>query len=1126
MLVAIILTGLQVAGQSQSVLSSGNWYKLAVGKPGVYRIDHALLRQLGIDPAQINPAHIRIFGNEGGMLPQANDAARPASLTESAIFVSGEGDGKFDAGDYILFYADGPDRLSFDTTTQSYTYEKNLYSDHNFYFLNVDSGPGKRLGVSPDAGRGYPAITTFDYVHHHENDTYNELHSGRDWFGEKFGVNTLTHTFDIALPGIVAESTITLASDILGQSHAPAELKVAVNNQVIGTHHILPIANSRYGQRGLDDRQTFQIAASAVNAHIQNSLSVRYEFSRGTSSFSQAYLDWFTLTTERTLRLYDNLTIFSSTASLENPITEFRVAGTSAGVTIWDVTNPANVMRQDFTENTGVAAFSTETSVLRRFVVFNLDLPRPEVVGKIPNQDLESLSGVDLVIVTHPDFQGEAQRLADHRRSHSGWSVAVVTVDQIYNEYASGRQDVSAIRDFVRGVYQRSGALQSVLLFGRASYDYKDRVGANTNFVPTYQSRNSMDPLRSYSSDDYFALLEDEEGEWAETSGTTHTLDIGVGRLPVVDADEARIVVDKIIAYETHSDRFGYWRKQIAFVADDGNNADGYTSTHQSQANQLANFLEGPGRHVDTRKMFMGAYPKVVRPNSETVPALTADVLRTFDRGALIINYTGHGSERQLGDENFFNHTHIRTLENTRLPFLVTATCEFGRHDDPQRISSAEMSMLKEDGGSIGLVTTARLVNAETNFNLNFAFYEALFQRHGDYFHPLGEVFRQTKNNSTSGVANRNFSLLGDPSMTLALPPHVVAVTELATESGSDTLKALSTVVVKGEVRTAGGNRMNNFNGILTATLFDKENNYQTIGRNNPPFQYSEWNNALYRGQVSVRNGGFEFRFTMPKNIDYTLGFGKLSLYAHDTATFEEAAGTTNSFKVGFTETDVVTEETAPKIRLYMGDTTFVNGGVVTPDSWLIARLTDDTGINISDYGIGNSLIAVLDEDVETFPLGEYFVADLDDPTSGWVRFPVRGLSPGRHTFTVKVWDVFNNASAGKVNFIVTDGKELVIERFGNYPNPFSASTTLFFTHNRSGDHLQAEVHILDITGTVVQQYFSDLPNSGYYTVLAELSGEDFSKKAAPGIYVARLIVRSLTNGSKSEQVTKLFVSN
>ncbi len=236
---------------------------------------------------------------------------------------------------------------------------------------------------------------------------------------------------------------------------------------------------------------------------------------------------------------------------------------------------------------------------------------------------------------------------------------------------------------------------------------------------------------------------------------------------------EAKDVVDKIISYDSNKKNYGYWRKDIVFVADDGNTVDDFTSIHQVQANAMAETIEATNPHFDTKKIFLGTYSKTVVPNGEVIPEVNKTITRWFDRGSLIINYTGHGSEKLLADERIFTETDIDELKNKLYPFMVTATCEFGRQDDPSVISSAERSVIHAHGGAIGLVTTARPVNAPTNYLLNQQFYASLFKKKDNAYRNIGEVFRSTKNNSMSGVANRNFSLLADPSMTLALPSGI-----------------------------------------------------------------------------------------------------------------------------------------------------------------------------------------------------------------------------------------------------------------------------------------------------------------------------------------------------------------
>lgn len=1128
--ILLIVSAFSLSAQSgelsKSVLRSGKWAKMSVEKSGVYRISADLLRRFGFNPGDIDPKKIKIYGNPGGMLPQTVSETRPRDLVENAILVSGETDGRFDNGDFILFYAEGPDLSRFDIKSQSFYHQTNLYSKQNFYFLTVAEDEGKRIATQADLGANAPAITEFDDYGFYEKEEVNDLQSGREWYGDRFGITTNELTLNFPIEGIIGSAPITIVSDVMGQSYTNSSFNLFFNDVLVAEQKIVPIPDSRYGLKGIDKRDTLKFTASDFGAETRTSQAIKYVFNKGVGA-SEAYLDYIVFTFRRKLAIYGHQTTFIAAKSLENAVSQFVIDRASSNISIWDVTDPKNPVSQEFTLENSTARFSTPTSSLRKFIVFDKTIEAPAFAGNVSNQNLQELPPANLLLITHPTFLPEALRLKAHRESVSGLSVHVVTTGEIFNEFSGGRQDVTALRDFIKSNYDKNPqVVKYVLLFGKGSYDYKDRIPGNTNFVPTYESRNSLHPLQTYSSDDYFGFLGSDEGNWPEDPPVNHTLDIGIGRLPVTTIDEAKNVVDKLIAYDTDKKLIGSWRKKIVFVADDGNNDDTFTSLHQSQADQLSKFVETLNSGIDSKKLFIGTYTKTVKPNGETIPELTDEISRSFDLGAIVINYTGHGNERQWADERIFYDADIRELKNNLHPFMVTATCEFGRNDNPREVSSAELIVKQKEGGVIGMVSTARPVNATTNFNLNSAFYEALFTKENGKYLTIGEVFRRTKNNSTSGVANRNFILLGDPSMTLALPTQTVEINSINTSDGSDTLKALSQVVASGNVTDASGEIISTFNGTVEVTLFDKEKTFTTIGRNNPAFQYKEWSNALFRGKAKVKNGTFSIQFMMPTNMARNVDAGRISLYASDPASGIDAIGSHTDFKVGEIETEVVTEAIPPSIRLFMGDTTFVNGGITTSDTYLIAQIKDNSGINISGFVSDNNLIGFLDDNTEGFVLNDYFVANEDDPTSGWLVYPVRSLPAGKHTITVKAWDVFNNGAEALIDFIVTDGQGLVIETFGNYPNPFSQNTTLFFTHNRSGDDLQAQVFIQKATGELVSNYQIELPESGYHVNIMELDVFGNDKKLSPGLYLARLIVRSLTNGSKNEQVTKLIILN
>lgn len=1125
MALIILGAGRDVYAQN-SVLSSGKWYKVAVAKNGVYKIDATVLKKMGFDPAKTDPRKIKIFGNSGGMLPQANNISRPNDLIENAIYVKGESDGVFNSSDYILFYAQGADRSYFDTKRNIFFYEKNLFSDKNFYFITVSETSGKRTGTSADLGSAFPVISQYENFAYYELDQTNELKSGREWYGELFDLTT-EFTKSVNLNAIVPGTTLKLVTDVMARSFSGSSFNVFINGTQVIQQTVSAVPNTQYGVKGRDRRDTVSVNADAVSASTRSSQDVKYQYVKG-PGISIGYLDYFLLQATQKLELQGRQTIFRSSASLQNPISKFEIAQTTSQSTVWDITYPYEPLIQSATNGSSKIIFATPTSTLKEFVVFDSEVPTPELIGSVSTQNIHGASTPQFIIITHPDFKAEALRLAAHRNSVSGLSTLVATTQEVYNEFSSGRQDVTAIRDLARYFYTKNpGTLKAMLLLGKGSYDYKNRLVDNKNFVPIYESRNSLHPLLTYSSDDYFGFLETNEGNWGEDVVVNHSMDIAIGRIPVKTASEAATVVDKIIKYETDRELIGSWNKKIVFVADDGSISDGFTSEHQSQANDLAQYIEDSNGAFDIRKIFIGAYQKQVSPSGEKVAQVNQELVNIFNTGALLINYTGHGGERVWADEKIFDDLAIMKLENKIMPFLVTATCEFGRQDDPLFPSGAELVLLQKNGGAIGLVTTSRPVNSFTNFQLNQSFYEAFLTIENGQYLSSGEIFRRTKNESLSGVSNRNFSLIGDPTLRLHMPKKSIRVTEVKTSNNSTTLKALSNVIIKGEVTNMEGSTVDaSFSGILNMILFDKETSYTTIGRNNPPYNYQQWDNALFRGKATVTNGQFEIQFVMPKNIAYTIGEGKLSLYAFDKNNNWEASGYSDDFTVGSSEPNPATDTTPPLMELYIGDITFKNGGVANHNTTLLAKLSDENGINISGYGIGNSLMGALDND-QVFILNDYYEADTDDYTKGTIAFPLTDLTPGKHTIVVKAWDTYNNPVEATIHFEVIGKDNFTIETFGNYPNPFITSTTLFFTHNRSGDDLQATLTLFDYSGQKVGSYDFELLTSTYQVNLLELSrNDDIFINRNGAIYFARLVVRSLTNGSKNERVTKLILSN
>jgi hypothetical protein len=1118
---------------SNSVLSAGEWYKLAVTASGIYKVDKSVLQALGVSTQNLDPKKIQVYGNGGGMLPQPNSAPRPDDLQENAIAVAGEADGRFDESDYILFYAQGPHTWAYDAATAQFKHSYNIYSDTAYYFLRVNYADGARVGSRGQTAGATQTISTYHERLFHEQDLKNMVYSGREWYGEEFSSFNASRDFSFPVSDVVPNSTVKLTAFLMANSPSTCSFTLKLNNQELGTQSIPSRGTYNYHPEGVDNSKTYSVSQQTLGSAATYKVSL--SFGTGGSSTSLGYLNYLELNYERQLKLYGEQTSFRSVASMAAPASTFTIAEAPAGATVWDITDPLRPIEQQHSNGT----FSAPTDVLREFVVFQANnvSSKPVPVGKVLNQNLHNVNAdgaLDFVVVAHPAFLQEANRLATHRSKHSNMQVQVVTPSQIYNEFSSGAQDVTAIRDFMRMVHSRSSKSGSdviyLLLFGDASYDYKNRLRNNTNFVPIYESRESLHPISSYSSEDYFGFLDEEEGEWAENASGDHLLDIGIGRLPVKTAAEAATMVDKIIAYDSPS-HFGNWRGKITFVADDGD-----FNEHQHDAEFLANYVENTFPTYTPNKVYIDLYQQQAVSNGQRVPDAAAAIDKAVEQGSLIINYTGHGNEVSWAAEQILTLQQISNWKNkANLTFFLTATCEFGRYDDPARASGAELALLHEEGGAVGLVTTTRPVYSTGNRVLNRSFFQNAFTPIGGRMPRLGDLVLHTKNNSitdnisgSTGVNNRNFTLLSDPSLQLAYASLQAQITHINNKpAAADTLSALGKVNLKGHVANSAGNTATDYIGELRLTVYEKPITLYTRGDENAQkvaVQVRE--NIIYDGKATVQQGQFEAAFVVPKDIAYNYGAGKILLYASNSTA--DAMGANQSVIIGGTATNVPADNIPPTIRLYMDDESFVFGGSTGKTTTLLANLFDDNGINTAGLGIGHEVTATLDEDSDNvLVLNDYYTAEQNSYQEGKIKYTFKDLDAGPHSLRLKAWDTHNNSAEEYIEFFVSNDGTIALEHVLNHPNPFSTNTTFHFDHNRAGENLEIQVQIFTISGKLVKTLQTTAYSSKAHIADLSWNGRDeYNDVLARGVYVYRINVRSQQDGSKTSKFEKLVILN
>jgi len=1107
---------------ANSVLASGDWYMISVQENGIYKLTYTELKEMGMAVDNINPQNLKVFGNGGGILPEANDEFVYDDLHENAIVVEAGNDGSFDEEDYMLFYGESPVQWVYEPSKLAFKHIGHPYSDYTYYFITAGEGAGKRIqNLEPPVHPASEKYTTFNDYAYHEINEQNLIRSGATWYGETFD-EVLTYHFPFEFPNIDTDYQNYFVADVAGKSPQLSQLTFHINEDSLTTIKIpaIPPQSVIIYANALNKNKRFQASSDLIDVMVQ--------YNKPAES-SKAWLNYIELNAMRHLIYEGGQLLFRNVYTIgEGRVSEFELSSTPADFSVWDITNPLEPKAIIPDPSVVTYNFSVETDTLREFVGFTNDnFLTAMPLGKIENQNLHALQNHDLIIVSHPDFLDQANRLKDLHEELDGMQVCVVSPQQIFNEFSSGAQDPSAIRNFVKMIYERGGSpsqLKYLLLFGDGSYDPKDRIDGNKNFVMTYQSKQSLKLTSSYVTDDFFGLMDPNEGEDANGN-----VDVGIGRLPANTPEEAESMVDKIENYMRYSEQTqGSWKNKMCFVADD----EDYNLHFYQADTVLSAMVARRNQTINQNKIYLDAFQQVSTSGGSRYPEANIALNQQVEEGALFVNYTGHGGELGWCAENVLQISDINSWTNfNKLPVFITATCEFSRFDNPSLSSAGELVLLNPDGGGIALLTTTRLAFAQSNLTLNKRIYDTLFRAEPDNYPRLGDLIRFSKTPSNSNI--RNFVLLGDPALKLAFPKYDVlteTINGVPVEVFADTLKANSTLTVNGYIAdfTDEQTIIENFNGTLYPVLYDKVVTLTTLG-NDPkssPAQFEMQDRILYQGKASVTDGKFSFSFVIPKDISYQYGNGKLSYYAADS--LADAGGHYNEFILGGYDENALSDDIGPEIELFLNDSLFVSGSNIYPNPVMYARLEDEGGINTSGTGIGHDIVATLDgTSNSSIVLNNFFEPDLDDFTSGKITFPFYDLPKGKHTLELKAWDMYNNSSSTTIEFYVSDSLGVELTQVMNFPNPFDTDTYFSFRHNQFGEDLTVMIEIYNFSGKLVTTLNPQIVITNGYTVdpIFWDGTDDGGSKLEPGFYFYKMIVGN-DLGNQSQVIQKMVISN
>lgn len=1105
-----------------SKLTIGNWFKVLVKETGIHKIDYEELKAMGMPMEGINPAFISMYGYGGEMLNEIAGKKKYDDLAEISIKVVTAKPGVFSPGDYILFYGQGPVTWNYNPSTGRVEHQTHLYTNEIVYYITSGALPGKRVpDAEPVTGNANYLSSSYTALAVLEEESMNILKSGRKWFGNKLDIYTRSINLkDLSFPDIDLDSKVSIGLSVAGRSTVPMTFNVKINGAVVAT-----TTTERY--YGDNDFAAETVSTDTFKPTAGN-MSIQLQYNPPNNS-ALGWFDYLNFNVRSRLVFKGGQMSFRDPLSIgENRVTQFSIESSQSSIELWDVTDHAFANKIPVTRSGNTYTFKVNTTRFKEFIAFDgTSFLKTSPAGKVENQDLHGTGNYDMIIIAHPTFNSQASRLARLHNQQGDIRAKVISLQQIYNEFSSGHTDITAIRDFMKMLYDKgheNGYPKYLLLFGSASYDYKNRITNNSNLVPTFESNNSVKPILSFLSDDYFGLLDDGEGN--TNNQVKGLLDVATGRFPVRTVEEATTAVNKVEAYLNSEARtFGDWRNTLLIIADD---EDG--NVHFTQAEKLTKTIKDKYPVYNVHKIYLDAFRQNSTPGGGRYPDANRELVSQVDKGALITNYIGHGGEDGWADERVLEIKDINAWKNfNSMGLFFTATCEFSRFDNPAKVSAGELVFTNPKGGSLALITTTRLAYSTTNEALNMSFIDTALNNK-QIVPRLGDILKHTKNDNGASANNRQLTLFGDPSLPLPLPVNRVVTTSLVdakTHQPLDTLSANTDVIITGMINDTKDQLLANFNGEVYVKIYDKPSIVRTLAQDitSHAANFEILKNIIYQGQASVVNGIFSITFPVPSDINYSFGKGKISYYATDGKT--DAHGISTDLVIGGSKDLPVIDDKGPDISLYINDSTFADGDITSENPKLHVKLFDASGINTIGNGVGHDLVAILDENnYNSVLLNNFYVADRDSYQSGKAKYQFFKLPDGPHTITIKAWDVFNNSSTATINFLVKHDIRLDIGDVVAYPNPTRGEIWFKFNHNLFDENLDVEIDIFDSNGNLVRVLTPGMITATGYTV-EDLYWDGTSsngKVLRSGLYVCRVKVHD-RNGNSSAHNIKILLT-
>lgn len=1095
--------------------SSGDWYRIPVSAEGIYRITGSFLSSQGISISNVAVDQIQMFNHGGAPLPYRSSTPVPEDLNEIAIDVQdNNNNGVLDPDDVIYFYGRGVDGWQINPGS-GYRWEHyhHPYATRNYYLLTFNHNNGKRIPRENSIQQANPvAPSSFSDHFHFEEDRYNLLQSGLDWYWIRLSGFTDQASINFTLPQNIAAEEASIRVRLKNGSSLfyPNQndvyidsVNIFINNQNVG--NTITIQNTSTADR------EFVLNDPSILKAGNNELLITH---RGSETGAQTYLDFFEIKLKRPFQAENSFLKINDV--LDGNPTEYGVANMPAsGNRVWDVTDFANIKEILPLQNSSTVVFQVQDSAqtAKEYYVFNNSVAKTvqqlEAIENTPNLRDPSRKG-KLIIIVPDEFYDAAEPLETLRETQLPDPIETerVKLSEIYREFSSTVPDPTAIRNFLKYAYNNWRSSETaypefVMLLGDGSYDYKNIELKNyINRVPTFQITGSQE-LTSRESDHYYVAL---------TSISFDSLlpHLAIGRVPVNSIGELETFIEKLSNY-AHSyllnPEENGWQNTLTFVADDEVPKNEWI--HLGDTKSLVSNYVPP--RFDLKKIYLVEYPIQPGGFGRIKPQATEEFINQVNRGTLMINYFGHGNPEAWAHEQVFIRTRdLSRIDNEgKLPLWVAATCDWARFDNPSRNSMAEEMLWLKNKGGIGVVAATRPVYAGPNAAFVKRFYGSLFSYKSDSTSKITGY--SMLDASLASVNDQKFRLFGDPSMKLADAEHKVQITSIT----PDTLKALSTIEVKAEVRGIDNSLISDFNGEAIVRVFDTKD---TVTVSNPVIAYyTRQEKGIFKGLISVTNGELTGKFIVPKSIKYDgAPNGRISIYA-----WSENRGAAAGYRddLLITGTESLTDNQGPEMEVrFEGQEDFFDGDYVSTQPTLIVRLTDESGINLTQE-VGHRIELTIDDRIKK-DLTDFFVYEKDSYQSGQLRYTLPALSPGNHTVKISAWDNVNNLAEREVNFRTIQVQELALEDVVNYPNPFNDDTHFTFQFQSPTGFAEVTIKIYTVTGRLIQE-IETVARPGFNKVYWDGRDRD-GDILANGVYLYKIIVDD--GERKIEKIEKLAV--